>query len=170
MSKSDSSDYQAEIASKKRKKPQRSGKIIKGSLQNSMVYQHRAKSYRKIHGALLARKSFYYICLNNSFKLRICLYFRCKRQCTSLLNDEEKAAMISKLYDGRPKNELDTYLSGLEAKPVQRRRQRSEQNIKPRSSNFSYCILKMSERVPVCKQAFMSLQSVPHIQVKRLIT
>ncbi|CAH1114496.1 unnamed protein product [Psylliodes chrysocephalus] len=60
----------------------------------------------------------------------------CKRQCTSLLNDEEKAAMISKLYDGRPKNELDTYLSGLEAKPVQRRRQRSEQNIKPRSSKF----------------------------------
>lgn len=79
--------------------------------------------------------------------------------------------MISKVYDGKPKNEFDTYLLGLiETKAIQRRRKRSEESKKPRSSNFSYFILHKSERVPVCKQAFMSIHGVSHIQVQRLTT
>jgi hypothetical protein len=79
--------------------------------------------------------------------------------------------VIAKLYDGRPKNEHDTFLQGLiELKPIQRRRPRSEESVKSTPTNFAYHVLKNSDRVLVCKQAFMSLHAISHIQVQRLTT
>lgn len=96
---------------------------------------------------------------------------RCKRKCTEQFSNEEKAFIVSKLYDGRPKNEKDTFLQGLiEVKQVQRRRPRSEDNVKTRTHNFSYYVLKHSNRILVCKQASMSLHAISHIQVQRLTT
>lgn len=87
------------------------------------------------------------------------------------LSDVERRAIMSKLYDGRPKNEQDTFLQGLmEAKAIQRRRSRNGDPIKQRSSNFLYFIMKDSDRVPVCKQAFMSLYAISHFRIQRLNT
>ncbi|XP_050537100.1 uncharacterized protein LOC126903127 [Daktulosphaira vitifoliae] len=65
-----------------------------------------------------------------------------------------------------------TSVSGLiETKPVIRRRQRSEiggANAKLRASNFAYFVNKNELRISVCKQAFMSLHAMSHIQVQRL--
>lgn len=95
----------------------------------------------------------------------------CKRLCMKKISDEEKNSIISRLYNGQSKNEKDTFLMGLiESKPVKRRRRRSEENIKPRASNFSYFAMKGSSRVSVCKQAFMSLHAISHVQVQRLTT
>lgn len=88
----------------------------------------------------------------------------------NLTNEEQREIML-KLYDGRPKNEQDTFLQGLmEIKAIQRRRSRVDKSTKQRCSNFVYFVIKNSERVPVCKQAFLSLYAVSHSRVQRLNT
>lgn len=86
-------------------------------------------------------------------------------------NAEEKIEIMSNLYDGRPKNEQDTYLQGLmEVKPIQRHRVRNLEPKEQRKSNFSYFVMKQSNRISVCKQAFISLHAISHWQVQRLNT
>lgn len=96
---------------------------------------------------------------------------RCKMKCTSKFTDDEKKLIFSKLYDGKPKNEQDTFLQGLiEAKPVARRRKRivDQNKIQPKTAVFHYFIKKNEERLPVCKQAFMNLYAISHFRVQRL--
>lgn len=59
----------------------------------------------------------------------------------------------------------------LTEKSLIRRRQRSEvdgADAKPRASNFAYFVIKNEFCISVCKQAFMSLHAISHIQVQRL--
>lgn len=85
--------------------------------------------------------------------------------------EDDKTEILSKLYDGKPKNEQDTYLQGLiEVKPIQRHRIRSAEPKQQRKSNFSYFAMKQSNRISVCKQAFISLHGISHWQVQRLNT
>nr|CAI5832626.1 unnamed protein product [Callosobruchus analis] len=80
--------------------------------------------------------------------------------------------LMSKLYDGKPKNERDTFLQGLiEAKPIPRRRGRLQASVKPISASFKYFILESyGMRTAVCKQGFMSIYALTHIQIQRLTT
>lgn len=80
---------------------------------------------------------------------------------------------MSRLYDGKPKNEQDTFLQGLmETKPIVRRRRRvadsDERNAKPKTAHFQYFVQKNEERVPVCKRAFLNLYAISHFRVQRL--
>lgn len=96
-------------------------------------------------------------------------FYRCKAKCTQKFNDVEKACLLSLLYNGRMKNEQDTYLMGLiEAKPIIRHRKRKASNLHNRTASFSYVIVKNGERIPVCKQAFLSLYSISNARVVRL--
>ncbi|CAH1968225.1 unnamed protein product [Acanthoscelides obtectus] len=96
----------------------------------------------------------------------------CKEKCTEKFPMKKKTILISKLYDGRPKNERDTFLQGLiEVTTISRRRGRVQANAKPKSASFKYSILESSgNRVAVCKRAFMSIYGVSHMQIQRLTT
>lgn len=85
--------------------------------------------------------------------------------------EEEKKCVLTNLLSRTSKNEQDTYLQGLiEAKPIQRHRVRSAENKQERKSNFSYFVLKGSNRISICKQAFISIHAISHWQVQRLNT
>ncbi|KAK9702452.1 hypothetical protein QE152_g29942 [Popillia japonica] len=98
----------------------------------------------------------------------------CKLKCMSKFTDEEKHHILSKLYDGKPKNEQDTrarFLQGLiESKPVERHRKRvaDENKTKPKVASFKYHIINNHERIPVCKQAFLNMYSISNFRVQRL--
>lgn len=81
--------------------------------------------------------------------------------------------MLSKVYDGRPKNEQDTYLQSLiecqtEIKRRRPRKTQPDEVIKSREANFTFFVRKHSNKVPVCKKAFISLHGVSRKQVARL--
>lgn len=99
------------------------------------------------------------------------ILLRCKLKCMSKFTDEEKHHILSKLYDGKPKNEQDTFLQGLiESKPVERHRKRvaDENKTKPKVASFKYHIINNHERIPVCKQAFLNMYSISNFRVQRL--
>ncbi|VEN61902.1 unnamed protein product [Callosobruchus maculatus] len=96
---------------------------------------------------------------------------RCAQKCMQQFTEEEKKDVMSKLYNRTTKNEQDTYLQGLmEVRPIQRHRIRGAENKQERKSNFSYFVMKGPNRIPVCKQAFISLHAITHWQVQRLNT
>lgn len=55
---------------------------------------------------------FYVIRLGDRGFTNLLHCYKCKRRCMDELTDVEPRAIMSKLYDGRPKNEQDTYLQG----------------------------------------------------------
>ncbi|KAJ8950484.1 hypothetical protein NQ314_007871 [Rhamnusium bicolor] len=94
----------------------------------------------------------------------------CRNKCTDKFTDEEKANIISNLYNGRPKDEQDSYLQSLiECVQIIRRRPRKTQDeARLRISNFHYYMWKGDERIHVCKQAFVSLHGTNSKAVQRL--
>ncbi|KAJ8961536.1 hypothetical protein NQ318_014788 [Aromia moschata] len=94
----------------------------------------------------------------------------CRNKCTEKFSDEEKAKIISDLYNGRPKDEQDSYLQSLiECVQINRRRPRKSQtDARLRISNFHYYIWKRNERIHVCKQAFVNLHGTNSKAVQRL--
>lgn len=91
----------------------------------------------------------------------------CKKQCTLNYGLEERQQILKNVYNGRPKNEQDTYLTGLiEKLPVARRRNRNE--IQRRANTFAYFILSNSERIQVCRKAFSVLHAIGNKAIFRL--
>ena len=92
----------------------------------------------------------------------------CRQKCTETFSDIEKENLIKLLYNGRPKNEQDTYLMGLiESKEVARRRPTNDES-KQQSSSFVYFAMKGVTRTKVCRKAFCSLFAVSNKVVFRL--
>lgn len=92
----------------------------------------------------------------------------CRNMCTLAFSNEQKAHNIKSLYNGRPKNEQDTYLIGLiERNDVERHRPKGPES-KLITSSFKYFAMQGSDRVMVCRKAFMSLYSVSNKVVYRL--
>lgn len=80
----------------------------------------------------------------------------------------EKQTFISNFYDGKPKNEQDTYLMGLmEAVAVSRHRKRDGSKGE-KTSTFKYHVVKEGIRVQVCKEAFLNLHCISNARVQRL--
>ena len=80
----------------------------------------------------------------------------------------KKNAIICAVYDGRPKNENDTYLLVLiDRVDVQRHRPVSSES-KQNTSSFKYYAIKISSRVELCRKAFLSLHSISSKVVQRL--
>nr|CAH7725218.1 unnamed protein product [Callosobruchus chinensis] len=95
----------------------------------------------------------------------------CTQKCMQQFTEEGKKDVMSKLYNRTTKNEQDTYLQGLmEVRPIQRHRIRNAENKRESKSNFSYFVMKGRNRIPLCKQAFISLHAISHWQVQRLNT
>lgn len=92
----------------------------------------------------------------------------CRKMCTVAFSNVQKENIIKSVYSGRPKNEQDTYLIGLiERLDVARHRPKSPHS-KEFSSSFKYFAIKDSERVEVCRNAFISLHAVSNKVVYRL--
>lgn len=84
----------------------------------------------------------------------------CKKLCTSRFTNEQKKQIISVVYNGRPKNERDTFLMGLiECNNVNRHRPTSSESRQFQFS-FKYFAMKDNNRVEVCRNAFLSLHSI----------
>lgn len=94
----------------------------------------------------------------------------CKKNCTQQFSAEEKRHLMEFLYNGRPKNEQDTYIMGLiEHSKVTRRRSKTE-NPKKRDRSFTYFAMKGNEKVKVCRHAFSILYAVKSKALFRLAT
>ncbi|KAJ8960386.1 hypothetical protein NQ314_006076 [Rhamnusium bicolor] len=94
-------------------------------------------------------------------------------KCTSKFTNEEKNLIISKLYDGKPKNEQDTFLQGLiETKSIVRRRKRiaGEKNAKPRAASFQYYVMKNHERILASGTKLFNILHISDIHYDPLYT
>ncbi|CAH1987208.1 unnamed protein product [Acanthoscelides obtectus] len=112
-------------------------------------------------------KCFKAVCSNH--RAEICT--DCRKKCMQQFTEEDKKEILSKLLSGSSKNEQDTYIQGLkEVKSIQRHRKRSSEDKQERKSNFLYFVRKGSNRISVCKKAFISLHAISHWQVQRLNT
>lgn len=93
----------------------------------------------------------------------------CKEQCTSKYSFEDKLTIFTHLYDGKPKDQQDTYLMGLiESSEVKRRRSKNPEPAKNRANSFTYFCRVGSVKQKVCRKAFMILHSIKNKAVFRL--
>lgn len=87
-----------------------------------------------------------------------------------MFNDEQKTQIISTVYSGRPKNERDTYLMGLiECHDVSRHRPSTTES-KQFQFSYKYFAIKNTERLQVCRDAFINLHATSSKAVFRLTT
>lgn len=92
----------------------------------------------------------------------------CKRKCTDSFSMEEKDNIIKSVYNGRPKNEQDTFLIGLIERFDVARHRPSNETSKKHDSSFKYFAMKTTTRVEVCRRAYISLHALSHKIVLRL--
>lgn len=95
---------------------------------------------------------------------------RCKDNCTAEFNQEDKADIIMKLYSRGSKNEQDTFLMGLIERFDIKQKSATDDSLKKKTSSFHYFAMKDSDRVKVCRKAFLSLHSISNKVVFRLST
>lgn len=75
----------------------------------------------------------------------------CKKKCMEKLDKLEQQVILRNLYNGRPKNEMDTFLCGLiTRKNIAKHRTDSEIY----SGSFEFYVLNGNCRVRVCRKAF----------------
>lgn len=72
----------------------------------------------------------------------------------------DKENIIKTLYNGRPKNEQDTFLMSLIERYDVVRRRPSNKNSKQQESSFKYFAMKGTSRVEVCHNAYISLHAM----------
>ena len=85
----------------------------------------------------------------------------------SNMSQAEKASILTHLYQGAPKDQQDTYLIGLmECRELARRRPKGETKQKNRTTTFSYFIRNGSERLSVCKTAFLNIHSITNSRLQ----
>lgn len=95
----------------------------------------------------------------------------CKKKCLENINENIRKQIFEKFRSFDTKNEQDAYLQGLiEAKPVQRKRPRTEdpQKSKSHSSTYVYWISHSEGKQKVCKDAFKSVHGVTADRIRRL--
>lgn len=94
----------------------------------------------------------------------------CRNMCSVHFSDEQKAKIINTVYNGRPKNEQDTYLIGLiERHEVERHRPKGPESRQIKSS-FKYHAMRDSDRIEVCRTAFANLHTISNKIIFRLTT
>ncbi|KAJ9580152.1 hypothetical protein L9F63_004169 [Diploptera punctata] len=81
---------------------------------------------------------------------------------------EEKGSIIDNIYNGRPKNEKDTFLMGLIERYDVARHRPLTKNSKQNLSSFKYFAIKGTSRVEVCRNAYISLHAISSKVVQRL--
>lgn len=81
-----------------------------------------------------------------------------RKKCMESFTDDEKETIINTVYNGRPKNEKDTYLLGLIERLEVARHLPSKAESKQFSSSFKYNAMKVTSRTEVCRKAFMLYQ------------
>lgn len=92
----------------------------------------------------------------------------CKNKCTEKLSLYEKKHCLKVLHNLQSKNLQDTYLMGLiDRTSPSRRRSKSEAPLK-RDNVFVYHVMKDTERVTVCKNAFSMIYCVGNKALFRL--
>lgn len=94
----------------------------------------------------------------------------CRDKCTTKFNQEEKTDIIMKLYSRGSKNEQDTFLMGLIERFDIKQKSATDDSLKKQTSSFHYFAMRDSERVKVCRKAFLNLHSVSNKVVFRLST
>lgn len=94
----------------------------------------------------------------------------CRDACTTKFSVQEKDDLILSLYGNRTKNEQDTYLMGNIERHEIVRKVAKDDSTKPKSSSFTYFAFKGTERIKICRKAFLSLYSVSNKAVFRLST
>lgn len=93
---------------------------------------------------------------------------KCRKKCMESFGNEDKENIIKTLYSGRPKNEQDTFLMSLIERYDVVRHRPSNKNSKQQESSFKYFAMKGTNRVEVCRNAYISLHAVSHKIVIRL--
>lgn len=95
---------------------------------------------------------------------------KCKYKCCGQFSQEDKDNFIVSLYTKRTKTEQDTSLMGnIERFDVQRPKA-GDDSKKKKKSSFKYFVLRGTERMSVCREAFLSLYAVSNKSVFRLTT
>ena len=95
----------------------------------------------------------------------------CRNKCTQEFSSIERKSFIETVYNGRPKNEQDSYLmSFIKKVKIGRRRPRYKDTIVHRSATFHYFAPKNDTTMRICKRAFCSLFAVSDKVVSRLST
>lgn len=92
----------------------------------------------------------------------------CRNKCMNSFSDDDKKNIIKTLYDGKPKNEFDTFLIGLIERHEVARHRPSTEHSKQIDSSFTYYAMKGSVRTKVCRKAYISLHALSHKAVIRL--
>lgn len=111
---------------------------------------------------------------NYLFEYRYCLYCRCIKKCFSKIDEEQRNEILKSLLSLKNKNEQDLYIqSHIKAFDVQRRRPRKldvnrKKEIQVRRKAFKFFISVNTEKIEVCKAAFMSMFDVTNVQIQRL--
>ncbi|KAL1493587.1 hypothetical protein ABEB36_009288 [Hypothenemus hampei] len=93
---------------------------------------------------------------------------KCKKQCFAKFNQNDKDLCVSIINNFSTKDEQDIYLQTLiEKLKVDRRRPRKN-NATERQSVFQFYVLKQTDKVKVCKKAFISPYGITAARVRRL--
>ncbi|KAJ9593391.1 hypothetical protein L9F63_015095 [Diploptera punctata] len=92
----------------------------------------------------------------------------CHKKCMGNFSVEEKGSIIDNIYNGRPKNEKDTFLMGLIERYDVARHRPLTKNSKQNLSSFKYFAIKGTSRVEVCRNAYISLHAISSKVVQRL--
>ncbi|XP_060531652.1 uncharacterized protein LOC132705208 [Cylas formicarius] len=80
----------------------------------------------------------------------------------------KKRSVIEIVYNGRPKNEKDTYLMGLIQRYDVARHRPATAESRQNPSSFKYFAMEGTCRVEVCRSAYMSLHGLSNKVVQRL--
>ncbi|CAG9784775.1 unnamed protein product [Diatraea saccharalis] len=139
----------------------------KRGVRNKHLYKSQVQKSHRLHGeAYTSTSSGKYV----EAKSNTGEECKCKKFCTLNFGVEERQDILLSLYNGRPKNEQDTFLMGLIKCSSVARRRSSNENRKKRDFTFTYFILSNAERIEVCRQAFSILYDIKNNAIFRLTT
>lgn len=159
---SDSSSAESDTDVRSEGEPSRKRKR---GVRNKHLYKHEVQKLHRLHGEAYTSTTTGRIVSGKSNTEGDC---KCKNKCTQIFTLEEKQRALRGFYNGRPKNEQDTFLMGLIKRSAVARRRSKNENRKKRDNTFIYYFLNNSERVEVCRQAFSILYAVKSKALFRL--
>ncbi|GBP78544.1 hypothetical protein EVAR_61676_1 [Eumeta japonica] len=138
----------------------------KRGVRNSHLYKKEIQKTQRLWGQSYTSTSTGRLIEAKSNKERDC---KCIKKCTQQFSNIDRQAIMDTVYNGRPKNEQDTYLMSLiERSNIARRRQSDNENKKNRDSSFHYFAMKNTEKIKVCREAFSILYAVKNKHIFRL--
>ncbi|KAL4718200.1 hypothetical protein ACJJTC_014059 [Scirpophaga incertulas] len=93
---------------------------------------------------------------------------RCKKECFANFNQDDMDFCISKMNCFSTENEQDIFLQTLIDKSDIKQRRPRKENATQRQNAFQFYVLKQTDKVKVCKKAFISLYGITEARVRRL--